>query len=229
MTTETQTPKPGSNSDDLKKLARSHLRSQKERIEDLERFGDISQHSPDDIPDGAKIVYGDTNSVMFISEISDKKPSKSDRTYPFIGKKRYLEPLQSYCYLVDNNFAYKWDIKDSQSSKGWVSYMKTTNFVPTYDTWCLYCDNRNAKSRCAKCHSVYFCDRNCQQKAWNVHKKHCGRDLFSLCITCGSGKNTDAFLKCPECPVKFCSQVCKSRIFQAHTNFDCSYFKARFT
>ena len=147
--------------------------------------------------------------------------------------------LQSYCYLSNNNFAYKWDIKDNLPSRTsttrslatpveWKSDMKTGNFVPTYDTWCLYCNNHYAKSRCSRCHAVYFCDRQCQQKAWPIHKKHCGRDLFLICITCGSSDSVDTFLKCSECPVKFCSQICKSKLFKAHKDFDCTYFQKVF-
>ena len=124
------------------------------------------------------------------------------------------------CYLTDNTFAYKYDTK--------VSYedcLKCYNFVPVYDKWCLTCNNKNCKLRCIQCESVYFCDKECQKKAWPIHKLHCGRDLFTLCITCG---NPDIKSKCSDCPVKFCSEKCKNDIYNAHKDYDCDYFKLTF-
>ena len=50
------------------------------------------------------------------------------------------------CYKCDNNFAYKYDyyLKNNTLSnkKKYVNNMKIYNFVPTYDKWCLFCDNK---------------------------------------------------------------------------------------
>ena len=74
-------------------------------------------------------------------------------------------------YTTNNNFAYKYD-----KGEDYEGELKILNFVPTYDKWCLTCGYKDARKRCSKCKSVYFCDRKCQTKAWNIHKKHCDRD-----------------------------------------------------
>ena len=93
----------------------------------------------------------------------------------------------------------------------------------------MNCGNKDARYRCLGCKSVYFCDEECQRKCWKTHKRHCKRDLFIVCINCGKSNNsTTNLIKCPDCPVKFCSQICKDTIFQAHKEFDCEYFKLTF-
>ena len=105
---------------------------------------------------------------------------------------------------------------------------KIFNFVPTYDKWCLYCDNRNCEKKCSKCKSVYFCNEHCQKKTWKIHKKHCGRNLFSNCITCGKNIVSKDYEKCFNCPVKFCCSKCKDRILKDHCDIDCKYFAETF-
>jgi hypothetical protein len=124
--------------------------------------------------------------------------------------------LHTACYATNNNYAYKYDIKNN-----WLSELKIYNFVPTHDTWCLTCENRNAKLKCGHCKSVYFCNKACQKRAWPVHKNHCKRDLFSNCSAC-FGPNPR--LKCNKCPVKWCNEDCKKKIYKAHQDFDCEYF-----
>jgi hypothetical protein len=132
--------------------------------------------------------------------------------------------FQKCCYLTDNYFAYYYDAK-----KDFKRNMKMTNFVPTYDKWCLECDKRYVKLRCSKCKSVYFCNEKCQKKAWDIHKKHCGRDLFSICCSCGSNIDQNTAIKCiGECPVKFCSEECKQKIIEPHLDIDCKNFQKQF-
>ena len=130
-------------------------------------------------------------------------------------------------YKADNNFAYHFDNKDE---KKFLRDSKTYNFVPTYDNWCLTCDKKGIEKKCSKCKSVYFCDRECQRKAWKTHKKHCGRDLFSNCSFCGGDidKSHVEYFKCPDCPIKICSNTCKGNIFKQHKDMDCEYFSKVF-
>ena len=132
----------------------------------------------------------------------------------------YKMLLYRNCYLSNNNFAYKYDTNDNYENE-----LKIYNFVPTYDKWCLRCLDRDARYKCSDCKAVYFCGRECQRKCWKVHKKHCKRNLFSLCSTCGSDNIT---LKCDKCPVKFCSDKCKNQIYGDHKEFDCEYFHKTF-
>ena len=125
-----------------------------------------------------------------------------------------------YQYLTDNYIAYKID-----ANKDFSEDLRFMNFVPIYDMWCLYCDNKCATKRCTKCKSVFFCDKNCQTNAWSIHKQHCGRDLFTLCSLCGK---QNPKLKCDKCPVKFCDEKCKSQIYAPHKEFDCDYFSKTF-
>jgi len=131
-------------------------------------------------------------------------------------------------YKTDNNFAYKYELckiePTTENIKSLENDMKMYNFVPTYDKWCLYCDNKDAKKKCA-CHSVYFCNKECQQKAWFIHKNHCKRNLFTICILCG---NPNPKIKCDKCPVKFCDDQCKQKIIKPHIDIDCEHFQKNF-
>ena len=129
-----------------------------------------------------------------------------------------------HCYAADNNFAYKKEVYDAdptpENKKRVLADCKMFNFVPTYDRWCLRCDNRNdVTKRCSKCHGVFFCNVECQQKAWKVHKQHCGRDLFAICAKCGDSVTNN--FTCDGCPVKWCSEHCREEMLQAHRDFDC--------
>ena len=138
------------------------------------------------------------------------------------------------CCKVDNYCAYKFDILQEENSdynmKQLTNFIKIYNFVPTYDKWCLTCNKHDATKRCSKCKSVYFCSEDCQKKAWRIHKKHCGRDLFVLCATCSIElENLGSDVKCCDlCPVKFCSKNCMDKIIAAHKEFDCKYFQKTF-
>lgn len=132
----------------------------------------------------------------------------------------HLPELYRCCYLTNNNFAYKYDSGINPESE-----LKILNFVPTYDTWCLNCGNKNAQNRCSGCKSVYFCNRQCQKKCWPIHKKHCQRDLFSICSFCC--KDSPG-IKCDNCPVKFCDEKCKSKLYISHKEYDCDNFNRIF-
>jgi hypothetical protein len=147
--------------------------------------------------------------------------------------KYILEDLKVYYPVlcqVDNNFAYNY----SQGNKYKIfENSKHCNFVPTYDKWCLYCDDREKeKKKCSRCKSVFFCDEKCQRNAWKIHKQHCGRDLFQHCIQCGVSiteyHKTQSWHKCERCPVKFCSEKCRGQIYNQHREFDCDYFSETF-
>ena len=55
-----------------------------------------------------------------------------------------------------------------------------------------------------------------------IHKKHCGRNIFGYCASCC--KPTPIDNKCTNCPVRFCSDECKDKIFGAHVDYDCEKF-----
>lgn len=44
---------------------------------------------------------------------------------------------------------------------------------------CSYCNKENAAKKCSKCHSVHYCDTNCQRKDWEVHKLRCCQTIFT--------------------------------------------------
>ena len=125
--------------------------------------------------------------------------------------------LAQFCYPTNNRFAYKYD-RDNKIPE---DELKCYNFVPTYDKWCLYCDNKFCSLSCSQCKFVYFCDKECQRKSWKIHKTHCKRNLFTLCITCGS---TDIKIKCENCNVHYCSNKCKNDLHSAHIDYDCNTF-----
>jgi hypothetical protein len=143
-----------------------------------------------------------------------------------------LELHGKFCYASDNNFAYKADLFYAQPNEVNMNRMygdsKEINFVPTYDKWCLYCDNKSATKRCKGCKTVYFCNADCQKKAWPIHKKHCKRNLFTICASCGEQLNQDEKLTCDGCPVSWCSEYCKNKIYEPHKDIDCKNFAKLF-
>lgn len=143
--------------------------------------------------------------------------SKSTTTYSEI-----FELNKNILYKVDNNFAYKYETNIDRSKED----LKLSNFVPTYDRWCIYCGKKNVDYRCGRCKSVYFCDQDCQKQAHRIHKNHCNRNLFCVCICCGSDQ---VLLKCEKCPAKYCSNSCRNEIEQTHKEFDCKYFSKTFS
>lgn len=136
-----------------------------------------------------------------------------------------------FCYEVDNNFAYKKDVFDAEKTKEnserMMAYIKCFNFVPTYDCWCIYCGKRGVSKRCTRCKHVFFCNQACQTTAWPIHKRHCGRNVFSRCATCGTVVANK--VSCPDgCPVAWCSESCREQLLVAHRDFDCVHFQEMF-
>lgn len=125
--------------------------------------------------------------------------------------------LNAICYKTNNRFAYKQDLTGISPN----DELKLYNFTPTYDKWCLYCNNKNCKLRCSSCKAIYYCNIECQKKSWPIHKKHCKRDLFCVCILCGQNIPQ---ISCDKCPVKYCDDECKKKIEVAHKEFDCDTY-----
>jgi tetratricopeptide (TPR) repeat protein len=46
-------------------------------------------------------------------------------------------------------------------------------FSPDLENPCDCCLKEGAFLRCGQCHSVYYCDRDCQKNHWKTHKRHC--------------------------------------------------------
>jgi hypothetical protein len=118
-------------------------------------------------------------------------------------------------YNTSNFFAYK-----SDSNQNLIPFIKSTNFIPSCEKTCIVC-NKDAQYKCTKCKSVYFCGKDCQSKAWPIHKKHCERNLFATCSVCGISDPNISFIKCSKCPIKFCSDKCKET--KNHSSEECSF------
>lgn len=140
-----------------------------------------------------------------------------------LARIRSDQGLARICYLSNNAFAYYADLGDE---KGKDQETKIQNFVPTYDKWCLYCKKKGVSKRCLGCKTIYFCDRTCQAAAWPTHSRHCGRNQFCLCATCGAPSSE---VKCDKCPVSWCSEECKNKIFAPHCDYDCDNFSRLFS
>lgn len=130
--------------------------------------------------------------------------------------------LKKACYATNNIYAYYWDIGDK---KGVEQELRIYNFVPTYEKWCLYCKKKGVSKHCSRCRTIYFCSDQCQRAAWPVHKKHCGRNQFSICSLCAAAPVT---VTCSNCPVGWCSISCKEKIYSAHIDYDCTTFARLF-
>jgi len=126
--------------------------------------------------------------------------------------------LNKVCYKTNNRFAYLKDLNGIEPE----SEMKLYNFTPTYDKWCLYCDNKNCKFNCSSCKLIYYCNKDCQKKSWFIHKNHCKRDLFCVCILCGKDNPK---ITCDKCPVKYCDNICKDKIEISHQEYDCATYQ----
>lgn len=159
---------------------------------------------------------------------------ESNKFYEAFRERNY-GALIKVNYLTSNYYAYCWeDHKQNQHcekrKQRLKEELKSYNFVPTYDEWCLCCARSGAKYRCSACKSVYFCNQVCQKLAWNIHKNHCKRDTFIACCLCGtsvSGKNS--VIKCEDCPVYFCSTKCYDEIHKMHKDSgDCRNFGQTF-
>lgn len=147
-------------------------------------------------------------------------------------------------YATNNRYAYlcdRYQQTHSDADKKLAdAEIKVHNFAPTYDKWCLACQKRGCDLKCGGCKSIYFCNRECQAKAWPIHKAHCGRDLFTLCIQCGerlpaatpssdaSAAVTSGSRRCTQCPVGYCSDKCYRAIAAPHTEIDCPHFARLF-
>ena len=128
-------------------------------------------------------------------------------------------------YNCDNYYAYDFDTE----SKRMNLMIKITNFFPNRNKWCLFCNEHDVVKMCSGCKTVRFCNRDCQLKAWKVHKKHCSRDLFKICSSCGKDIDEKESIKCDDCPIKYCSEDCKSKIIESHKESgDCKYFTGIF-
>lgn len=133
-----------------------------------------------------------------------------------------------HSFQTDNYIAYRLDLfRDNPSElseKQVLEFIKMTNFTPIYDHVCLFCDKKDVQSQCSKCKSVYFCDANCQLQSWKIHKRSCGRNLFTICCSCGSEKPS---IKCNNCPTRFCNKECQEKITKIHQE-DCQHLKSIF-
>jgi len=144
-----------------------------------------------------------------------------ERIQQMLAQDGTQEHIKNACYKTNNRYAYKYDL----TKKPVGCETKVYNFVSTYDHWCLYDDKKNCDLRCSKCKLVYFCNKECQKKAWPIHKNHCNRDLFIVCITFGEDC---IMLNCDACPVKFCSKECYNKLYKTHKDFDCDVFSKLF-
>ena len=136
-----------------------------------------------------------------------------------------------HCYKTNNRFAYYHDLGDRSSVPGISApreidrETKIYNFVPTYDKWCLCCAKKDCKLKCSKCKLIYYCSKECQIKSHPIHKKHCSRDLFTICMGCGTDNYT---IKCAKCPVKYCDR-CYDEFSKPHDDIDCEIFSKTFS
>jgi hypothetical protein len=51
---------------------------------------------------------------------------------------------------------------------------------------CVYC-NKTAKQKCSRCHSVYYCNKDCQSEHYRIHKQSC-KPPFKIEKIPGKGK-----------------------------------------
>ena len=94
-------------------------------------------------------------------------------------------------------------------------------------TRCAQCFQESAKLKaCSKCHTVYYCNKECQKKHWKEHKKTCCAlhdcseqtkhlDEVSMCSYCS--KTSNYLKKCTLCyAVQYCDKDCQRKHWPQH-------------
>ena len=95
---------------------------------------------------------------------------------------------------------------------------------------CSYCSKSSAHQlkKCSQCHSVQYCDEDCQKKHWKVHKHHCklihdeeGKhqvDESHVTAKCSYCSKTSKQLKnCTRChAVQYCGKECQMKHWTDH-------------
>jgi hypothetical protein len=178
-------------------------------------------------------MASETESIdEYVKRLNAERPLDSAGLYD-----PHTQWMKQRSYRADNYMAYYVDLhKDTNRGvRSIFMYMKTINFVPCLDRWCLGCGKKAVSQRCSKCKSVYFCSRQCQKDCWPIHKRHCGRSLFDNCATCGEAlkyvcdeSDKGKHIKCPNCPIRFCNAECKDAIYEPHVGSDCEELSKRF-
>ncbi|RIA79565.1 hypothetical protein C1645_840398 [Glomus cerebriforme] len=94
---------------------------------------------------------------------------------------------------------------------------------------CKLCQ-KPSTSRCAKCHQIFYCSRECQKEDWNEHKKSCGNSpvvknnetidenfrkfpIMNDCKVCQKPSTS----KCAKChQIFYCSRECQKEDWNEH-------------
>ena len=101
--------------------------------------------------------------------------------------------------------------------------------------WC--CKTGSDLQRCAACKTVWYCNVQCQKKAWKSHKKVCNKTkpetsssdtgesstLIKACNFCG--KTQVQLQRCAACQeVRYCGTQCQRRDWRSHRE-NCSIIR----
>ena len=132
--------------------------------------------------------------------------------------------------MVDNNFAYHSCLQNKYKM---FENCKVTNFVPTYDKWCLYCDDRGKPKR-------RVLDVNQYSSVIQPVKRKPGKFIKNTVEGTYFGTVPVVVILLPKLivkivgtsvknvPVKFCSPKCRERLYADHKMIDCDYFAKTF-
>lgn len=72
-----------------------------------------------------------------------------------------------------NNYKDFYEIKEEYLKQRDKYFRCMENNISFNFNRCLNCDKTDNVLRCSKCKQVYFCNRKCQKKSFEIHKKYC--------------------------------------------------------
>ena len=135
-------------------------------------------------------------------------------------QKKHWKKHKENCQYAQNV-----NLKKHDSTSHYQSESKLDSFLQS--TRCAQCFQESAKLKArSKCHTVYYCNKECQQKHWKEHKKTCCAlhdcseqtkhlDEVSVCSYCSKASNY--LKKCTLCyAVQYCDKDCQRKHWPQH-------------
>src|SRR5260221_5759309 len=147
---------------------------------------------------------------------------QADSSYVPKWKKRMTQkrtrfPRLSVCYGSNPYFAYYVDRKERALARFWYQNHLPLQFFQETCLFCYTAHEEKLTTSCSSCERVFFCNKECEEKARPWHSRHCKRDKFRRCAQCLRKVNRcGTAIPCWNCPQKWCSSACWTKSFWRH-------------
>nr|CAG4646261.1 EOG090X06BA [Macrothrix elegans] len=132
-------------------------------VDRLEKEKNIDKSFPECISHLAKIFLKQNNDGF--PEYMDNFVREAVRTFPYKETTIFRQLLASLSKIRQN----------SESTLALTLFSSCINGQRGFhdDDACAACGEEKVPSKCSKCKSIQYCDRNCQKIHWFVHKRQC--------------------------------------------------------